>query len=145
MKLTLDLPEQRRHVLVVEGEGAAQERVEDDAARPDVHLRPGVQLARDDLGGGVVGAAAAGAKKLPVQHHVGEAKVGDLDVEVLVEEEVLRLEVAVHHVVAVAVVHAGDDLLEEATGVPLLELEDDGSNDKFHANPCEEYVFITGN
>jgi hypothetical protein len=37
-------------VLVVKGQGAAEQRVQDDAAGPDVDLWAGVQLARDDLG-----------------------------------------------------------------------------------------------
>jgi len=42
----------------------------------------------------------------------GEAEVGDLEVSFAVEEEVLRLEVAVRHTVAVAEPERGDQLLE---------------------------------
>ena len=41
----LDLLEEVWDVLVVEGQGAAQQRVQDDATAPDVHLRASVQLA----------------------------------------------------------------------------------------------------
>lgn len=44
----------------------------------------------------------------------GEAKVGDLEVAVGVEEEVLRLEIAVRDAVAVAELERGDELREVA-------------------------------
>ncbi len=47
-----DLFEEVGDVLVVKGEAATQERVQDHSARPDVHLGACVQLARDDLSGG---------------------------------------------------------------------------------------------
>lgn len=50
---------------------------------------------------------------MAVAHHVRQAKVGDLDGQARVQQEVLRLEVAVHDHVAVAVLDARDDLLEE--------------------------------
>ena len=34
----LDLPEESRHVLVIEGQGAAKKGIEDHAAGPYVHL-----------------------------------------------------------------------------------------------------------
>ncbi|KAI3480495.1 hypothetical protein L1887_57341 [Cichorium endivia] len=110
----VDLFEERRDVLVVERQSAAQHDVQDHAARPDVDLGPGVQPSGDDLGRGVVGAAAARLEKVAVGHDVGEAKVADLDVEVLVEQQILGLEVAVDDLVTVAVLHGADDLLEEA-------------------------------
>ena len=118
----LDLPEESCHVLVVKGQRAAEERVEDNSAGPDVHLGARVQLAGDDLRRRVVRGPAARPQELPVSHHVGEAEVSDLHIERLVQQQVLRLEVPVHHVVAVAVVHAADDLLEEPPGVLLLQL-----------------------
>ena len=45
----LDLPEESCHMLVVEGQRAAEERVEDNSAGPDVHLGTSVELAGDDL------------------------------------------------------------------------------------------------
>mmetsp|Transcript_19642 Transcript_19642/g.63034 ORF Transcript_19642/g.63034 Transcript_19642/m.63034 type:complete len:223 (+) Transcript_19642:995-1663(+) len=66
----LDLLEEVWDVLVVEGQGAAQQGVQDDAARPDVHLRPRVELARDDLRRGVVRRAARRLEEVAVLHHV---------------------------------------------------------------------------
>uniref|UniRef100_A0A1I8I6A6 ABM domain-containing protein n=1 Tax=Macrostomum lignano TaxID=282301 RepID=A0A1I8I6A6_9PLAT len=117
-----DLPKQRVHVLVIEGQRAAQQGEQDDAGRPDVHLRPDVQLAGDYLRGGVVRAAAAGAQELAIGHDVGEAEVRDLHIQIGVQQQVLRLEVAVHDHVLVAVVHPGYDLLEEAARLLLAQV-----------------------
>ena len=83
---TLDFFEQVGDGLVVEGEGSTEEGIEDDPARPDVHFGPCVQIARDDLGGGVVGGAAGGAEEVAVFHDVAEAEIGELDVVVLGRE-----------------------------------------------------------
>ena len=48
-RLTFDLSEERGNVLVVEGQRSAKQRVEDDPARPDVHLGAGIQLSGDHL------------------------------------------------------------------------------------------------
>lgn len=45
----LDLFEQVGDVFVIKGQGAAQQRVQDDATAPHVYLGAGVQLPRDDL------------------------------------------------------------------------------------------------
>jgi hypothetical protein len=53
---------------------------------------------------------------------VGKAKVGDDDVAVLVEEEVLELEVAVDNVLLVEIVDARDELRKELLRISLLEI-----------------------
>ena len=101
-------------MVVVERQSTAQHDVEDHAARPDVDLGSRVQsgvgdkvgqsctimgarerkradaLSRDDLGGGVVRRTARGLEEVAVAHDVGQAKVGNLDVQVLVEQEAVR-------------------------------------------------------
>ena len=52
---------------------APEERVEDDAGAPDVHLGPCVHLAADHLRRRVVRRAARRAQELAVLHHVREA------------------------------------------------------------------------
>lgn len=44
--------------------------------------------------------------------HGGHAKVGDLDVVVLVQEQILRLQVPVGNSPGVQVVHSGEQLVE---------------------------------
>ena len=53
--------------------------------------------------------------------HVGEAEVHDLDALVLVEQQVLGLQVAVHHVELMDFLHPGDDLVEKATGLDFTD------------------------
>jgi hypothetical protein len=67
-----------------------------------------VALGRDDLGREVVGRAAQ--RPGDVRHLFREAKVGDLEVAVAVEQQVLGLEVAVDDVHAVQVVEREHDL-----------------------------------
>jgi hypothetical protein len=49
------------------------------------------------LGRGIVGRPAAGLQEVAVTHHVAEPKVRDLHVAVRVQQQVLRLQVSVHH------------------------------------------------
>lgn len=86
---------------------APEDEVEQHAARPDVHaLRVEPLLA--DLGGQVPDGAEEGAGEAVVQDG-GKAEVDQLHGRVLGrrvgEQQVLRLEVAVHHA---ALVHVGD-------------------------------------
>ena len=53
---------------------------------------------------------------------VCKAKVGNDDIAVLVEQEIFELEVAVHNVFLVQVVHTRDELGKEFLRVLLLEV-----------------------
>lgn len=52
----------------------------------------------------------------------GLTKVGDLGVHVGVQQDILGLEVPVHHHVPVAVIHGGDDLLKQPPALLLVQL-----------------------
>ena len=114
LESTLDFAKQRGDVLVIEGQAAAQKGVENDATGPHIHLGAGVHPAGDHLGRSVVGGAAGRVQKVAVLEPVRETEIGNLDVVVLVQKKVFRLQVTVHDVVRVAVLHSTDDLLEEA-------------------------------
>eukprot|EP00303_Exanthemachrysis_gayraliae_P008980 CAMPEP_0205998480 /NCGR_PEP_ID=MMETSP1464-20131121/274_1 /ASSEMBLY_ACC=CAM_ASM_001124 /TAXON_ID=119497 /ORGANISM="Exanthemachrysis gayraliae, Strain RCC1523" /LENGTH=455 /DNA_ID=CAMNT_0053371629 /DNA_START=389 /DNA_END=1752 /DNA_ORIENTATION=- len=94
----------------VEWEEVGKDREEADTRGPHVHRRArvGRRLVRDELGRRIrLGAAAVveqplGAAVLHAEH-AREAKVGELDRVVLVEEHVLQLDVAVRHAARVAV------------------------------------------
>lgn len=103
---------------------ASHEHEEDDAAGPYVRLGAVVAAAREHLGRDVGGRAAEGVEEAVGVELVGdggEAEVGDLEVAVLVDEEVLGLEVAVEHAARVAEPDGGDELLEVAPRGVLLE------------------------
>lgn len=84
-------PVQHLEVVPIEGQGAADEGVQDDAQAPDVHLRPVVLFALEQLGGGVWGAPAERVQLRAQRELVAEAKVSDLDVGLGVQQEVLGL------------------------------------------------------
>ena len=65
------------------------------------------------LAGWMAGWLAASRYSTHVAHRVGKAEVGDLQVALAVEEEVLGLEVAVADHVAVQVLHPRHELHEE--------------------------------
>merc|ERR1719399_2002554 len=92
-------------VLVVKGQAAAEEGVEDDPEGPYVHLRPRVELPRDYLRGGVVGRTAGGLQEMAVAHYVAESEVCHLHVHVRVQQKILRLEVPVHDTMPVTALH----------------------------------------
>ena len=78
-------------------------------------------LTRKDLGRRVARRAARVLQDLARRALGREAKVDDPDVPVAVEEEVLRLDVAVDDIIRVEVRDAGDNLLEEALALVLAQ------------------------
>lgn len=84
-------PLPRLEVLSIEGQRAADQRVEDDAQAPDVHLGPVVLLALEELGGGVWWGATERVQLVPQSKLVAEAKVCYFDVHVCVQQQVLGL------------------------------------------------------
>ena len=122
-----------------EREQGGDHGVEDDAQGPDVDLRAEVGDLLEDLGGGVVGAAAV----------LGEAGVGGPDgahapvdddrADAVLDHDVLGLEVAVDDLAAlVGVEHGADELAEEEAGGGLREgldgdeVEEGGAGDVAH-------------
>uniref|UniRef100_A0A5F9DD73 Uncharacterized protein n=1 Tax=Oryctolagus cuniculus TaxID=9986 RepID=A0A5F9DD73_RABIT len=129
---------------VVVGHGAAHHDIEDDAQAPDVVDLGLVGDALQHLGGCVrcrpaEGLAEDDAPAAVPQAALGEAEVGELDVEVLVEEEVLALEVPVDDVQVVAVLDGRGELAEHLArhvlvqGPPALdELEEVALDPELH-------------
>ena len=66
----------------------------------------------DNFGTGVVRTTTARLQQLASSFEGSHTEICDLDVSLSVEEQILRLEIAMTDVVAVAVVDSGDDLLE---------------------------------
>lgn len=88
---------QLRKVLVVERQRAAHHRVQDHAARPDVHLASRVALARNYLRSGVVRRTTGRSQRDAVLQVIRQSEVYDLYVLVLVHQQILRLKVSVRH------------------------------------------------
>lgn len=109
--------------MVVEGDFAAHQNIDDDSEAPYVHLGAGVRLCLQQLGGGEIQAAAEGLETVTAgAEEVAQTKVDNLDVVVLADQYVLDLQVSVHDAVPMAVVDGARDLTGEASGVLLLEL-----------------------
>lgn len=86
-------PPHRWHleVVPVEGQGAADQCVQDDAQAPDVHLWPIILLALEQFRGGVRGAPTEGVQLGTKRELVAEAEVGDFDVGLGIQQQVLSL------------------------------------------------------
>ena len=110
----LDLAEQAAHVLVIERQPPGEEREEDDAAAPYVRRSALVLKPVHDLGARVVRAPAARLELRVRRRERGHTPVRDLDERRVerVDEDVLRLEVAMDDRERVRIVEAVHDLLE---------------------------------
>lgn len=81
-----------------------------------------VALSRYHLRRSVAGTAASSFQGGPLFIEVTEAKVHDLQTLVVVEQKILRLQVAVADAHSVDVVDSSDELLEDLAGLVLFEL-----------------------
>ncbi|KAG8521946.1 LOW QUALITY PROTEIN: hypothetical protein J0S82_016393, partial [Galemys pyrenaicus] len=119
---------------VVVGHGATDHDVEDHAQAPDViHLGLGMPCSTSGA------AYAADPQKVLLSAALGEAEVGQLDVEVFVKEKVLALEVSVDDIQIVAVLDGRGELAKHLAchilvqGSPAFdELEQVALDPKLH-------------
>mmetsp|Transcript_47244 Transcript_47244/g.110399 ORF Transcript_47244/g.110399 Transcript_47244/m.110399 type:complete len:308 (-) Transcript_47244:7-930(-) len=120
-----DLGQHLRVGVSEEGRVAAEENVHNHAAAPKIAQL--VVVAGQDLGSHVVGCAGFGGQGLAGGELAAQAEVNDLQ-EVLLdrilghEQEVLRLQVTVAHMVLVHVVDGTDDLLHQDGRLHLGEV-----------------------
>lgn len=126
-----------------EGENALHDDEEDDSNAEHIDLSALVLLALLDLGCHVGHGTAVGVKVVYVLVN-SEAEVGKLQVEVVIDEDVLELEVAVSDVARVHVLDRFDHLVkEEAASVfthgahVLAEVEKKTSLDELHDDEDE--------
>ncbi len=105
----------------VEGTPPGQHLVEQHAQRPPVH-REGVVLPAQDLRRDVVGGAAEGGGGVSLPDALlAHAVVGQLDVALVVQEDVVQLEVSVDDAALVEEVECQADLGRVESGVLLRE------------------------
>ena len=89
-----DAPVSCFHVGCLERRFSNNERVDDDAQRPNIHLVRVAALAFEDLGGDIVRRTADRALLLAIKVKLrGKAEVTQLDLHLVVEEEVAEFEV----------------------------------------------------
>ena len=111
--LTADFRKKNVYILVFERKPSTQHHIEDDPDTPDVNLRPRIDTTSDDFWGSIVWAAATRGQEITVRDFVGQSKIGNLDIEIIVEENVFRLEITMDDFKPVRILDAGDDLLEK--------------------------------
>ena len=112
---------QLARVWILERQVAARHSVQDDASRPDVRVQTMVSLAGNHLGSSVAWRAARSLQCLTLAVHVRETEVHDLYVVLVVEQQVLRFQVAMADLDLVDVLDTGDYLLHEATRLLFLQ------------------------
>lgn len=108
-------------VRVFEGQLAANHREQDHPATPDVCAQPLLGLARHHFGGRLTRTPAGGLQELVRLVRVAQPEVDYFDVVLLVEQEILGFEVAVHDADAVDLLDALEDLLQEFAGFFFIE------------------------
>jgi len=94
------------------GGGGGAVRRDGRDTHPYVDLGPGVVFPPENLGSGVRRATAPRAQSFAGSESVAEAKVGDLDVHLGIEKQVLRLEIPMRHTRHMAVLDRGQYLGE---------------------------------
>ena len=120
MRRTCDLGEQRMHVLILKRQPPTKHNIKNNPTTPNIDLRARIQSPSNDLRRSIIRTSTARLEEIAVLDLVAETEIGDLDVQVVVEEHVLGFEVAMYDLAFVRVVDAGDDLLEEAPGLGLV-------------------------
>jgi hypothetical protein len=108
-------------VRVFKGQVSTDECEHDDSTTPDIHIGAQVPLARNHLRSSIAGTSTCSLQSLSGLISIGQTKVNYLDVLVLVKQEVLWLQVSVHDVQSVQVLHSIHDLLEEPACLVLLD------------------------
>ena len=97
-------------VLVFERKKPANHRVEDHPAGPNVCAKSVILLASDHLGRRVARTATSCLQFFARLVQITEAKVNNLDVVIVIEQQVLRLQISVDHSELVYVLDAAQDL-----------------------------------
>jgi len=112
--LTANFCEEGLDVIIFERKSTGEHDIKNNTSTPDVDLRPCIQTTSNDLGSGIIGTTAACLEKIPVLDFIGEAKISDFNIEIIIEEHVLRFQIAMDNLEAMRVFDARNELLEEA-------------------------------
>lgn len=113
---------QTLRVLVLEGKVTADEAVEHNSCAPDVSLGPNVFESFDQLGRSVTWRATSCYQLLIRLERVTQTKIHYLQVLLLVQKQVLRFDVPVSNAKLSQILNAGNELLEKAASLILLEM-----------------------
>jgi len=140
---SLNFLEQGRDEFVVERKSTNKEDVENDTTGPNINFGTGIQLSANNFRCCIIWTSTARLEEIAVCHDVTEAEVGNLDVHVLVQKQVLRLEISVHNLVAVTIFDSAYDLLKQfpSFGFSQPTMLDDVI-EQFHRYVFEHHVNV---
>lgn len=110
------------HALVVEGDFAADEDVEDDSETPDIDFGASILSCLQQFRSSKVQTAAEGPQVIARRKEIAEPKIDDLDVSSFADQDILDFEVPMHDAVPVTVIQGTGDLTSKFPGLLLLEL-----------------------
>jgi hypothetical protein len=111
---------QLRHALVIKGDLATDEDIQNDTKAPDINLWTGVSLCLQELRSGKVEGATEGLEKAFGGEGVAQAKIDDLDVARLADKNVLNLQITMNKTVTMAIVQGTRDLAAKLPRLLLL-------------------------
>lgn len=111
-----------RHALIVERHLTTNENVEDDTKTPYINFGPRVCSRLQQLRSGEVETSAKGLEMAARREQVAKAKIDDLDVASLADEDVFDFQVAMDDAVPVTIVESTGYLTAKLAGLLLLEL-----------------------
>jgi len=60
-------------------------------------------MSTDNLRSSIVRRSARGAKEVTVSHQVGKAKIGNFDVQIRIQQKILRFKIAMHNLLEMAI------------------------------------------
>lgn len=109
-------------IFVFKRQKAREHRKQDHSRGPHINATPVVQLALDHLGSGVAWRSTSSLESLSLLVGVGQAKVNQLQILLVVEQEIFRLQISVHNAQLVQVLDRALDLLEEFASLFFLKL-----------------------
>jgi hypothetical protein len=104
--LTADFCEEGLDVIIFERKSTAKHDIKNNTSTPDVDLRPCIQTTSNDLGSGIIGTATTCLEKIPVLDLIGEAKISDFNVEIVIEEHILGFQITMDDLEAMRVLDA---------------------------------------
>jgi hypothetical protein len=104
--LTADFCEESLDVVIFERKSTAKHDIKNNTSTPDVDLGPCIQTTSNDLGSGIIGTATTCLEKIPVLDLIGEAKIGDFNIEIIIEEHILRFQITMDDLEAMRVLDA---------------------------------------
>ena len=118
----LDLVKEQGQLLIIKWQASTDHGIKYDATRPYVDFLATVGLTGNNFGCRIIRGAARCAESHAIFCRICKAKVNELDVVILVQQQILRLQVAVYHLVKVRIFDGRNDLLEDAASFIFGEL-----------------------